>query len=48
MKKSKTKAIDSKSKIKCADELMGKLKVVSDFLPSPDQLVLKANKVKVR
>jgi hypothetical protein len=36
-----------KSKIKYTDEPMGKLKVVSDFLPPPDQLVLKEDNVKV-
>jgi len=36
-----------KSRIKYADEPMGKLKIVKDFLPSPDQLVLKEDKVKV-
>jgi predicted DNA binding CopG/RHH family protein len=36
-----------KSKIKYTDEPMGKLKVIEDFLPSPDQLVLKEDKVKV-
>jgi len=36
-----------KSKIKCTDEPMGKLKVISDFLPPPDQLVLKEDNVKV-
>jgi hypothetical protein len=36
-----------KSKIKYTDEPMGKLKIVSDFLPPPDQLVLKENNVKV-
>ena len=36
-----------KSKIKYTDELMGKLSVVKDFLPSPDQLVLKEENVKV-
>jgi hypothetical protein len=30
-----------KSKIKYTDEPMGKLKIVNDFLPPPDQLVLK-------
>ena len=30
-----------KRKIKYTDEPMGKLKVVNDFLPPPDQLVLK-------
>ncbi len=36
-----------KSKIKYMDEPMGKLKVISDFLPPPDQLVLKEENVKV-
>jgi len=36
-----------KSRIKYTDEPMGKLKIVKDFLPSPDQLVLKEDKVKV-
>ena len=36
-----------KSKIKYTDERMGKLKVVSDFLPPPEQLVLKEDNVKV-
>ena len=36
-----------KSKIKYSDEPMGKLKIVEDFLPPPDQLVLKEDKVKV-
>jgi len=36
-----------KSKIKYTDEPMGDLKVVKDFLPPPDQLVLKEDKVKV-
>ena len=36
-----------KSKIKYTDEPMGKLKVVSDLLPPPEQLVLKEDKVKV-
>ena len=30
-----------KRKIKYTDEPMGKLKAVNDFLPPPDQLVLK-------
>jgi hypothetical protein len=30
-----------KSKIKYTNEPMGKLKVVNDFVPPPDQLVLK-------
>jgi predicted DNA binding CopG/RHH family protein len=36
-----------KSKIKYTDEPMGELKVVKDFLPPPDQLVLKEDRVKV-
>ena len=36
-----------KSKIKYSDEPMGKLKVVNDFLPPPEQLVLKEDNVKV-
>jgi predicted DNA binding CopG/RHH family protein len=36
-----------KSKIKYTDEPMGKLKVVNDFLPPPDQLILKEENVKV-
>ena len=36
-----------KTKIKYSDEPMGTLKVVRDFLPPPDQLVLKEEQVKV-
>jgi predicted DNA binding CopG/RHH family protein len=36
-----------KNKIKYTDEPMGELKVVKDFLPPPDQLVLKEDRVKV-
>jgi hypothetical protein len=36
-----------KSKIKYSDEPMGELRVVKDFLPPPDQLVLKEENVKV-
>ena len=36
-----------KSKIKYTDERMGKLKVVKDVLPPPEQLALKEDKVKV-
>jgi predicted DNA binding CopG/RHH family protein len=36
-----------KSKIKYADEPMGELRVIKDFLPSPDQLVLKEENVKI-
>jgi predicted DNA binding CopG/RHH family protein len=36
-----------KKKIKYTDEPIGKVKVVSDFLPSPVELVLKDETVKV-
>jgi len=36
-----------KGKIKYTDEPMGKVKVVSDFLPSPEELALKDETVKV-
>ena len=36
-----------KSKIKYTDEPMGKVRVVKDFLPPPEQLVLKEENVKV-
>lgn len=36
-----------KKKIKYADEPMGDLKIVKDFLPSPSQLVLKEKNIKV-
>jgi hypothetical protein len=36
-----------RSKIKYTDEPMGTLKVISDLLPPPDQLVLKEDNVKV-
>lgn len=36
-----------KKKTKDTDAPMGKVKVVSDFLPSPEQLVLKDETVKV-
>jgi hypothetical protein len=36
-----------KNKIKYTDEPMGKLKVVKDFLPKPEQLVLKEENVKI-
>jgi predicted DNA binding CopG/RHH family protein len=36
-----------KSKIKYTDEPMKKLKVISDFLPPSDQLVLKGDNVNV-
>src|SRR4030067_1820025 len=36
-----------KSKIKYTDEPMGELRVIEDFLPPPEQLVLKEENVKV-
>lgn len=36
-----------KKKIKYTDERLGNLKVVRDFLPSPEQLMLREGKVKV-
>ncbi len=36
-----------KEKVKYTDEPMGKVKVLSDFLPSPEELALKEETVKV-
>jgi len=36
-----------KKKIKYTDEPMGKLRVVKDFLPPPEKLVLKEENVKI-
>ena len=36
-----------KNRIKYTDEPMGELRVVRDFLPSPDELAFKEEKVKV-
>ena len=36
-----------KNKIKYSDEPMGELRVVKDFLPPPDQLVLNEENVKI-
>ncbi|MEO6695131.1 MAG: CopG family transcriptional regulator [Ignavibacteria bacterium] len=36
-----------KKKIKYTNENLGKLEVVRDFLPKPEELVLKENNVKV-
>ena len=36
-----------KSRIKYTTEPMGRVRVVKDFLPSPDQLAFKEEKVKV-
>ena len=39
--------ISMKNKTKYTEESMGKLRIVKDFLPPPDQLVLKEDNVKV-
>jgi hypothetical protein len=36
-----------KEKIKYPDEPIGKVKVITDFLPSPEELVLKDETVKI-
>ena len=36
-----------KTKIKYTDEPMGELRVVKDFLPTPEQLVVKEENVKI-
>jgi predicted DNA binding CopG/RHH family protein len=36
-----------KSKIKYTEEPMGELRIIKDFLPPPDQLVLREENVKV-
>jgi predicted DNA binding CopG/RHH family protein len=36
-----------KAKIKYSDEPMGKVKVITDFLPSPEELALKDETVKI-
>ena len=39
--------VSMKEKIKYTDEPMGKVKVIKDFLPSPEELALKEETVKV-
>lgn len=36
-----------KSKSRYTDEKIGKVKVIPDFLPSPDELILKQDTVKI-
>jgi hypothetical protein len=36
-----------RNKTKYTDESMGELRVIKDFLPPPDQLVLKEENVKI-
>ncbi len=43
----KKEGISMKSKTKYTEEPMGDLKVVKDFLPPPEQLVLREDNVKV-
>ena len=40
-------ATKTNKKIKYTDEPLGELRVIDDFLPSPDQLVFKEENVKV-
>lgn len=37
----------SKKKIKYTDELIGEVKIIKDFLPPPDKLILRDETVKV-
>lgn len=37
----------SKQKIKYSDEKLGRLKIVSDFLPRPENLILREETVKI-
>lgn len=39
--------ISMKNRIKYADEPLGELRIIKDFLPSPDQLVLHEENVKI-
>ena len=41
------KFMKKRKKTKYSDEPIGKIKIVKDFLPSPDELVLKEEAVKV-
>lgn len=36
-----------KKKIKYTDEPIGKIKILKDFLPKPDELALKEDKIKI-
>jgi len=36
-----------KSKVKYTDEPMGKLRVVDDFLPAPEELIFKEDNIKI-
>jgi hypothetical protein len=42
-----TFALSKHRKVKYTDEPIGKIRIVSDFLPSPDDLVIKEEMVKV-
>lgn len=39
--------MSKQKKVKYTNEPIGKIKIVTDFLPSPDELVLKEESVKV-
>lgn len=41
------KFMNKRKKIKYTNEPIGKVKIVADFLPSPDELVMKEDTVKV-
>ncbi len=41
-------AMNKRKKIKYTDEKIGKIKIIPDFLPSPDQLVLKKESIKIK
>jgi len=40
-------ATKAKNKIKYTDEPLGEVRIIDDFLPSPEQLVFKEDNVKV-
>lgn len=40
-------ATQTKNKIKYTDEPLGEVRIIDDFLPSPEQLVFKEDNVKV-
>ena len=40
-------ATQTRNKIKYTDEPLGEVRIIEDFLPSPDQLVFKEDNVKV-
>jgi predicted DNA binding CopG/RHH family protein len=40
-------ATQTKNKIKYTDEPLGEVRIIDDFLPSPEQLVFKEDNVKI-